>query len=119
MQMGPTRRSTPLSPARGPSEEGAWRPVSLPLVANPKIAFRWRCHRRSHRHPVPSGGGFRSEDRALHPAVPRPGVPWWPTAAGAANLAEAWKPCLTVDRVLPIDGGDAFAFFSSDRFALN
>lgn len=30
MQMGPTRRSTPLSPARGLPEGSAWRPVSLP-----------------------------------------------------------------------------------------
>jgi len=72
MQMGPTRRSTPLSPARGPSEEGTWHPVSLPLAADPKTAFRWLCHRRSHRHPVPSDGGLDPKIRALHPAVPRP-----------------------------------------------
>ena len=41
---------------------GTWRPVSLPLVRDPKIDFRWRCHRRSHRHPVLSDGWSGSED---------------------------------------------------------
>lgn len=79
MQMGPTRRSTPLSPARGPSEEGTWHPVSLPLVPDLANGFRGLCHRRSHRHPVPSKGlGWTAPGRSpslpfpLHPAVPRP-----------------------------------------------
>ena len=119
MQMGPTRRSTPLSPARGPRERGTWHPVSLPLKADPKTVFRWLCHRRSHRHPVPSDGGSDPKVISARPAVPRSEFPWRSFVAGATNLAEAWMPCLTFDRVLPIDGGGAFAFFSNDRFASN
>ena len=41
------------------------------------------------------------------------------THRGSAYRAEAWKHCLLSDRVLPIDDGIAFAFFSNDRFASN
>ena len=86
--MGPTRRSTPLSPARGlaclPHRERcirqarAWRPMPFRVLPK-RPAF---CHRRSHRHPASACGPPCSlwvETRCLH------GIPW-----GRAETAVLW-----------------------------
>lgn len=69
----------PHSHRRVDPRRDTWRPVSLPLVSTPKNGRRGLCHRRSHRHPVPSDGlGLAAPGRSpslpfpLHPAVPRP-----------------------------------------------
>ena len=68
-QMGPTRRSTPLSPARGLPEGSAWRPVSEPMASDrsrllsalspvlaPASGSVWRSVRIRRSFPVPPGG---------------------------------------------------------------
>lgn len=50
-----------------------------------------RCHRCSHRHPVPSGGRSGSEDPFLfRQAVPRPAVHWPSASNGCVAPAEAF-----------------------------
>ncbi len=74
-QMGPASLPTPLLPARGlPKKDlatGVSRPVS---TGSEDPGIRWRRHRCSRRHPVPSGSGtnpkiaafaFRFRDRSI------------------------------------------------------
>jgi hypothetical protein len=87
-QMGPTRRSTPLSPARGSPKRNL--APSVVAVEHPVLrpASLRRCHRCSHRHPVPSHGRFRSEDRA----GPSAGSETGPSVGGPAPITscEVW-----------------------------
>ncbi len=74
MQMGPALLPTPLSPARGLPKKDLAADVPLPVRTIPEGPDdRWRCHRCSRRHPVPSSSGsdpktfpfpFRFRDRA-------------------------------------------------------
>lgn len=63
-----------------------WHPVSLPLGHR---SFDWalrRCHRRSHRHPVPSGGWSGPEGPFRPPGGSETGLPWWPFASNGCAL---------------------------------
>ncbi len=65
MQMGPALLPTPLSPARGLPKKDLAADVALPVRAKPEdLDDRWRCHRCSRRHPVPSSS---SSDPKIFP----------------------------------------------------
>jgi hypothetical protein len=96
--------SVPLVQSKWGRPEG--RPHSHRCVVFPKEALgarclcRWfptevdsvrRCHRCSHRHPVPSGGRSGSENPSLvRQAVPRPAFHWPSASNGCVAPAEAF-----------------------------
>lgn len=58
MQMGPALLPTPLLPARGPPKRDLAANVPRLVRTTPEgLGDRWRMHRCSRRHPVPSGFG--------------------------------------------------------------
>lgn len=85
---GRPERSTPLSPARGSRGILGTQCRCLPFpVETGSVGL---CHRRSHRHPVPSDGRSGSEDPFLcRLAVPRP-ISLAPASNGCIVPAEAF-----------------------------
>ena len=82
----PRPNANGADPKVDPTLTSAWSfrrrhlaPSVVAVVPDPRIGFVRLCHRRSHRHPVPSSRlGLAAPGRSpslpfpLHPAVPRP-----------------------------------------------
>lgn len=85
--------------------EGKRLAPSAVAVSGPKSACR-RCHRRSRRHPVPSGGWFGSEDPPRMPGGSETERPWWPRSVCASlgrsrDCAWVWnRECPADDRIV-------------------